>query len=128
MNLRIVPDGEPIYAQVIRQVQALVAARRLVPGQELPPIRVLAERLLINPSTVVRAYAELEKLGVVVKRSTAGTFVADTAPEVARKACREALLARLDQLLAEARDLGMHLNELLPLLRERHSLLEAGHE
>jgi GntR family transcriptional regulator len=128
MNLRIEPDGEPIYLQVVRQVQALIAARRLVPGQEMPPIRVLAERLLINPSTVVRAYAELERLGIVVKRSTAGTFVAEKAPDIARTACREALCARLDQLLAEARNLGVDLDELLPLLRERHSLLEAGHE
>jgi len=129
MNIRLDPsDGVPIYAQVVRQVQALVAARRLLPGQELPPIRVLAEKLLINPSTVVRAYAELERLRVVVKRSTAGTFVADDAATVARAACRDALAGRLDQLLAEARTLGIDLDELLSLLRERHSLLEAAHE
>jgi GntR family transcriptional regulator len=129
MNIHIEPaDGVPIYTQVVRQVQTLIASRRLLPGQELPPIRVLAEQLLINPSTVARAYAELERLHIVIKRSTAGTFVADTAPEVARAACRDALVARLDQLLAEAQALGIDLDELLPLLRERYSLLEAAHE
>jgi GntR family transcriptional regulator len=129
MNIRLDPsDGVPIYVQVVRQVQALVAARRLLPGQELPPIRILAEQLLINPSTAARAYAELERQRVVVKRSTAGTFVADDAPEIARAACRDALAGRLDQLLAEARTLGIDLDELLTLLRERHSLLEATHE
>lgn len=119
-------DGVPIFTQIVRQVQALVAARRLLPGQELPPIRVLAERLLVNPSTVARAYSDLEKLGVVVKRSTAGTFVADRAPEIALASCRDTLRDRIDHLLADAQALGLNLDQLLDLLRERHSLLEAA--
>src|ERR1700732_888718 len=68
-------DGVPIYLQIINQVKYLVASGRLAAGEELPPIRVLAERLLINPNTVARAYRDLERAGVVSKRSTTGTFV-----------------------------------------------------
>ena len=72
-------SGVPIYAQLAQQVRYLIAAGRLRPGEEMPPIRALAERLVINPNTVARAYRDLEQSGLVVKRSTTGTFVADDA-------------------------------------------------
>jgi len=48
-------DGIPIYLQIVNQVKYLAASGRVVPGEELPPIRVLAEQLLVNPNTVARA-------------------------------------------------------------------------
>src|SRR6266542_736816 len=68
-------DGVPIYLQIVNQVKYLVASGRLAPGEELPPIRVLAEKLVVNPNTVARAYRELETAGVVTKRRTTGTYV-----------------------------------------------------
>src|SRR5258706_14025373 len=77
-------DGVPIYLQIVNQVKYLVASGRLAPGEELPPIRTLAEQLLINPNTVARAYRELELAGIVTKRRTPGTFVADVTSRLAR--------------------------------------------
>ena len=57
-------DGVPIYQQIVNQVKYLVASGRLSPGDEMPPIRVLAERLIVNPNTVARAYRELEAAGM----------------------------------------------------------------
>ncbi len=57
-------DGTPIYQQIVEQVKYLVAAGRLKPGDDVPPIRVLAEQLRINPNTVARAYLELEREGI----------------------------------------------------------------
>ena len=52
MLIRISPDdGLPIYLQIVNQVKYLVAAGRLTPGEELPAIRVLADRLTVNPNT-----------------------------------------------------------------------------
>jgi GntR family transcriptional regulator len=51
-------DGVPIYLQIVNQVKYLVASGRLKAGEELPPIRTLAERLIVNPNTVARAYRE----------------------------------------------------------------------
>jgi len=112
-------DGVPIYLQIVNQVKYLVASGRLVSGEELPPIRVLAERLLINPNTVARAYRELESLGVVEKHRTAGTFVSDTGSPLARRERVKILTERLDALLAEARQLGIELEEVVELLRRR---------
>jgi GntR family transcriptional regulator len=119
MELHIHPDGVPIYLQIIRQVKHQVASGRLLPGDELPPIRVLAERLTVNPGTVVRAYRELEEAGVVVKRSTAGTFIAEAPPRLSPGERAEALRPLITQILAEAHALGVSPEELLSLVRKQ---------
>jgi DNA-binding transcriptional regulator YhcF (GntR family) len=129
MHVRISPtDGVPIYLQIVNQVKYLVAAGRLAPGEELPPIRTLADRLMINPNTVARAYRELEVAGVVVKRGTTGTFVSATGSPLARKERVRILTERIDALLAEARQLGFSFDELTDLVRRRDQALAAGAE
>jgi GntR family transcriptional regulator len=127
MHIRVSPtDGVPIYLQIVNQVKYLVAAGRLAPGEELPPIRTLADRLTINPNTVARAYRELEVAGVVVKRGTTGTFVSDAGSPLARRERVRILTERVDALLAEARQLGFSSAELLDLIRRRDQALSDG--
>jgi GntR family transcriptional regulator len=120
LNLHIsANDGVPIYQQIVNQVKYLVASGRLAPGEEMPPIRVLAERLLINPNTVARAYRELEIAGIVVKRRTAGTFVSDGGSPLARRERLKILTERIDALLAEAGQMNVGIDEILQLVRQR---------
>ena len=112
-------DAVPIYLQIVSQVKYLVASGRLSLGEELPPIRVLAQRLLINPNTVARAYRELEVAGVVTKRRTAGTFVSDGGPLLERRERLKILSKRIDALLAEARQMDVSTKDLLKLIRRR---------
>jgi GntR family transcriptional regulator len=112
-------DGVPIYLQIVQQIKYLVASGRLAPEEELPPIRVLAEQLTVNPNTVARAYRELEQAGVVVKRRTAGTYVSDAGSPLARETCLKALAERIDALLAEARQMNVGLEEVIDVLRQR---------
>jgi GntR family transcriptional regulator len=120
MQLHISPgDGVPIYQQIVNQVKYLVASGRLKPGEELPPIRVLAEKLVVNPNTVARAYRELETAGVVTKRRTAGTYVSDAGSPLARRERLRILAERADALLAEARSMNIPLEDVVELLRQR---------
>src|SRR5687768_3759984 len=116
-------DGVPIYLQIVNQVKHLVAAARLEPGEELPPIRVLAQQLLVNPNTVARAYLELERAGVVGKRHGSGTYISEAGSPLARRERLKILTHRADALLAEARHLDVALDEVIKLLRERHEIL-----
>jgi GntR family transcriptional regulator len=118
-------DGVPIYLQIVNQVKYLVASGRLEPGEELPPIRTLAEQLLINPNTVARAYRELELAGVVTKRRTAGTYVSDTTSPLARRERLKIVTERIDALLAEARQMKVDTEELIELIHERDELMQA---
>jgi GntR family transcriptional regulator len=117
-------DGVPLYLQIVQQVRYLVAAGRLVAGEELPPIRVLADQLRINPNTVARAYRELETAGVVTKRRTAGTYVSDAGSPLARRERLRILTERSDALLAEAHQLGFDLETVVALLRQRDQALQ----
>ena len=127
MQIHLTPnDGVPIYKQIVNQVKYLAAAGRLEPGEELPPIRVLAERLVVNPNTVARAYRELEQEGVVEKRRTAGTFVSDAGSPLARRERLRILGERIDALLAEAKQLDVGLDEVLDLIRSRDRAMRPG--
>jgi GntR family transcriptional regulator len=117
-------DGVPIYLQIVNQVKYLVASGRLAPGEELPPIRVLAEKLVVNPNTVARAYRELEAAGVVEKRRTAGTFVSEAGSPLARRERLRILTERVDALLAEARQMGIAVSELIELIARRDEAMQ----
>ena len=117
-------DGVPIYLQIVNQVKYLVAAGRLAAGEELPPIRTLAEQLLINPNTVARAYRELELAGVVVKRRTAGTYVSDNRSPLARRERLKIVTERVDALLAEARQMNVDIATVIELIHERDEAMQ----
>lgn len=109
----------PIYLQIVNQAKYLAASGRLSPGKELSPIRVLAERLLIDLNTVARAYRELETAGVVSKRRTAGTYVSRAGSPLRRRERLRILTQRADALLAEARQMDVATDEILELIRRR---------
>lgn len=127
MQIHIAPDdGVPIYQQIVNQVKYLVASGRLEPGEEMPPIRVLADRLIVNPNTVARAYRELETAGIVEKRRTAGTFVSSNGSPLARTEQVKILTQRVDTLLAEARQLDFSVDEVVDLLKQRNFDMRAS--
>jgi GntR family transcriptional regulator len=116
-------DGVPIYLQIVNQVKYLVASGRLMPGEEIPPIRVLAQQLLVNPNTVARAYLELERAGVVNKRHGSGTYVAETGRSLQQREKIRILAQRVDALVTEARHLDVELSDVVKLLKERDAAM-----
>lgn len=90
----------PIYAQIAARVRIAVAAGDLATGDPLPSVRALAGRLRVNPATVVQAYRELEREGVVDMRQGSGTFIAGLSTE-ARARTREHEARRLVRELLE---------------------------
>src|SRR5581483_4455334 len=69
-------SGTPIYRQIVEQVRLAVATGILAAGDAMPSVRILAERLVVNANTVVKAYAELVRDGVLEARQGLGFFVA----------------------------------------------------
>ncbi len=116
-------DGVPIYVQIVNQVKYLVSSGRLSAGEELPPIRSLAEKLVVNPNTVARAYRELESAGIVEKRRTAGTYVSDQGSPLARRERLKILTERIDALLADARQMDIAFEDVVKLAERRHATM-----
>src|SRR5215475_7784558 len=91
-------SGVPIYRQIQDQVRYGISSGRLRPGEQLPTVRALAVDLAVNPNTVIKAYTELERQGVLTTEQGSGTFVAPL-PAVALGA--EDQQAKLRALCAE---------------------------
>src|SRR2546421_928069 len=73
-------SGVPIYRQIQDQIRYGIASGLLGPGEQLPTVRALAVELSVNPNTVIKAYTELERRGIVTTEQGSGTFVAPQAP------------------------------------------------
>ncbi len=117
IHLHVTPnDDAPIYRQIVRQVVEGVAVGALTPGERLPSLRALAQRLVVAPLTVKKAYDVLESQGVVETRRGRGTFVAASAGAASVDALR-ALEGRVRTLIQQARAHGLSRRELLELVR-----------
>ena len=92
----------------------------------MPTIRGLAETLTVNPNTVARAYRELETEGIVEKRRTAGTYVAESGPRLSRTECLKILTERIDALLSEAKQMEIGTQEIVDLIQQRNQLMSPG--
>jgi len=68
-------SGVPLYVQLMEQIKHAVEIGALRPGDQLPTIRALAQELVMNSNTVVRAYRELEHEGIVELRQGLGAFI-----------------------------------------------------
>ena len=111
--------------QIVQQVRRLVASGELMPGDELPSIRSLADRLVVNPNTVAHAYKELEAAKVVTSSRGLGTYVAESDQSTAHAERRAVLGERLDALVLESRKLRIPYTEVLEMLHERQSAFAA---
>jgi len=89
-------SGVPIYVQLMEQIRHSIESCLLGPGDQLPAIRTLAQELVISPNTVVKAYTELDREGVIELRHGAGAFVAvrESLQGRSRQARTAATLAR----------------------------------
>ena len=127
MDISIALGGStPIYWQIVDQVCRAVAEGALQTGDPLPSVRALAERLVINPNTVVRAYNELQREGVVEAQRGRGLFVAVRRPMLSAEERRRRLDLALDVFLHEVRLLNLSPAEVLEALSEKMSEMTNG--
>jgi len=105
-------SGVPIYVQVVDQVRRAIEVGTLRAGERLPTVRRLARDLAIAPNTIVKAYNELQRMGLVESRPGVGTVVAKGVEEVAREQRVEEVLERLRLLVRDAAALGISEDEL----------------
>src|SRR5258708_33540722 len=116
-------SGTPIYMQLMEQVKHGIETGALRPGEHLPTLRKLAEDLVINPNTVVRAWRELEHEGIVELRHGSGAFVSHAAAgrmKISRKE-QSIMQSAVDRLTAA----GLEEDEIRRLLERELAQLKA---
>lgn len=118
----------PPYAQLAGQLNCIIEAGQLKPGDLLPPIRKLAGRLNLNPNTVARAYAELAQAGRLHKRVGCGCFVAPIQGGRSQEDRLQLLADRIEELVNDARAMGITSELLLGAVRRVSDNLPLGEE
>jgi GntR family transcriptional regulator len=110
-------SSKPIYLQIAEDILQRALRGELKPGDRIPSAREYASQNLVNPNTVVRAYQDLERDGLVFTRRGLGNYLTDDPSRLA--AARDELARRcLQRCLRELRELGIRGTELKRLLTE----------
>ena len=110
-------NDAPIYTQLIQQIKVGIVTGGFPPGERLPSVRDLATEAGVNPNTMQRALAELERDGLVYSQRTAGRFV--TEDETMIQLAKRGLAERHIKTFLEAMlRLGFQQEEIITLLRQ----------
>lgn len=103
MQILIDPRSDrPVYQQIIDHIKREIALKRLLPGEQLPTVRELAQHLVINPNTIGKAYKYLEQEGILTTRPGAGAFVSQEGSRLSHSAKKRIICELLDRAAVEA--------------------------
>jgi GntR family transcriptional regulator len=105
--------GVPIYRQIVNQIKQLIASGRLPVDCELPPIRKLAQSIVVNPNTVAKAYKELEHQGVIYTKQGAGCFVSGKKSPLSDQERQRIIRDYVQQLLTQAHQLNFSYEDIV---------------
>jgi GntR family transcriptional regulator len=112
-------NSTPLYRQIVEQVRMAVATGALGPGEQVPSVRAVAERLVINPNTVARAYADLTRDGVLEAQPGKGLYVAERRMLLSDDERARRLQAARDEFIQAVLFLGFRPAEILEGLEQR---------
>lgn len=114
---KLLNENLPIYMQIMDRIRAAIVSGELVSGEKVASVRELAEEFGVNPNTMQRALAELEREGLLVSERTTGRYVTkDTAMiEQARKEAAEKIVK---DFLLKMKELGFTRDQIEDFFRE----------
>lgn len=119
-------NDAPIYTQLIQQVKVGIVTGAFPPGERLPSVRDLATEAGVNPNTMQRALAELERDGLVYSQRTAGRFVTEDNTMI--NAAKRSLAERHVKTFLEAMlRLGFQREEIISLITQELGEEETDH-
>ena len=117
-------DDRPIYVQLMETITAAIASGTLAAGSRLPSVREMAAQAGVNPNTMQRALAELERDGLLYSQRTAGRFVTDQSDRITQKR-KELAMQQIRIFLASMKEIGYTSEQTLNLIqqavKEEHS-------
>ena len=117
----ISPAAGPLYRQIVDGFKREISEGRLAEGAALPSFRQLAVELMVSVITVKRAYEELEREGIILRRQGLGTFVARNGDDRSRQVKTERARELLRAAVREAREAGLAEKEIAGLFRRIHN-------
>ena len=104
-------SDRPIYAQLLERIQLQIVSGIYAPGDKLPSVRDLAAEASVNPNTMQKAFAELERSGLIETKRTSGRFVTEDKnmiTQIRTQLAKEeinAFIAKMKELVFEKKDI-----------------------
>ena len=114
MTWEFKPD-RPIYQQLVEQIELRIVSGTYPPGEKLPSVRELAAQAAVNPNTMQKALAELERQGLVYTQRTAGRYITQD-KELLQNAKDNLAREQIQEFFQKMRQLGYSETETLSLL------------
>ncbi len=116
-------DKRPIYEQIVEKFRMLILNGVLESDEKLPSVRALAVELSINPNTIQRAYAELERSGFIYSVKGRGNFVNSDVQVLKQE--KEKMLQELRGQLEKMKEVGISFQEMEQCLKTVYGEVEA---
>jgi GntR family transcriptional regulator len=110
-------EDRPIYTQLLEQIQARIVTGQYKLGERLPSVRELAAEAGVNPNTMQRALAELERIGLVYSQRTSGRMITDDAQKIGEMKMQLAQDV-IEEFLQNMKKLGYEQKEIAQLIEQ----------
>ena len=109
----------PIYAQLVERIQMQIVSGQYLPGGKLPSVRDLAAVAAVNPNTMQKAFAELERSGLIITQRTNGRTVTED-ENMIRQIKAELAKEHVDTFFMKMKELGYTEQEAVELLKKKY--------
>lgn len=117
-------DRRPLYEQIAEKMSELMVRGILEQDSQLPSVRSLATDLSINPNTIQRAYAQMEREGYIYSVKGRGSFVADNRQIKEKK--QQEIWEQLEILIRNAKEIGITMSEFQNKVHSGYGIEEGG--
>ena len=107
----------PIFLQILERIRMDIISGKYTPGEKLPSVRELAAQAAVNPNTMQRAFAELERTGLVYSKRTSGRFITED-QEMIDTIRADLAKEKILQFLESMHQLGYEKEQTLSLMRQ----------
>lgn len=107
----------PIYAQLVEKIQKDIVSGIYKAGDKIPPVRELATEAAVNPNTMQKALAELERMGLLYTQRTSGRFVTEDGKMI-NKIKNEMASEQIKVFLENMKQLGYDTEETISIIKE----------
>ena len=118
-----IESDRPVYVQLVEQIKRKIIAGEYKPGDKMPSVRELAAEAAVNPNTMQKALAELERIGLMYSQRTSGRFITDD-ENLIGKLKKEVALEQIDTFIGNMAAMGIDKKEILELFKARIEQLE----
>ncbi len=110
-------NDKPVYIQIIDEIMNRIALGIYKPGERIPSVRDLAEEARVNPNTMQKALAEIERNGYIISLRTSGKFVTDN-QELILSLNRDRSEEIVRNFLSEIKRLGLTVEDAVELVKK----------